>query len=242
MGDVLPCPITIPGFISELISVADPARSVSGKSYSVYLNLLLTHVGFSLGPPITSLGPATFPDDESESEGESSGEEEVRDSLRGVEIGKKSRDDSPESEEAPPSPPLRVTRSAAKKKIEAPPKPSRRGKKKPVSTRSTVSLGPRVVEAESDQDSVKFPAPKSKKRVKALSRKKAGKAKERSTTPLPDPIEEASFTPPPVSASMEELLAAIPSLDAPRVRSVEQSLLNLRLVSVFIFVISCSLS
>jgi len=64
-----------------------------------------------------------------------------------------------------------------------------------------------------------------------VSSKKAGKAKEASPTPPSERIKEGSSTPPlPLNASMGDLYSAIPRLEASRVRSVEESLRDLRLV------------
>jgi hypothetical protein len=71
-----------------------------------------------------------------------------------------------------------------------------------------------------------------------VSSKKAGKAKEASPTQLPERIKEGSSTPPlPLNASMRDLYSAIPRLEASRVRTVEESLRDLRLVRYLILLL-----
>jgi hypothetical protein len=172
----------------------------------------------------------------------SADEAEVRHSL--------GEDKNPHLKRVPPSPVVspassRLTRSATKSEAKktrkrASPKPSprksgRRGKSKTVATSSRVSLGERV-ESESDSDSIQIiptKAPRARPNP-VLSSKKAGKAKEASVTPFPDPVKEGSSTPPlPATASVADLHSIIPRFDASRFRSVEDSLRDLRLVCFF---------
>lgn len=162
--------------------------------------------------------------------------------------------DEPDESPTPPLislPASRVTRSATKtatkKKskfaspVPSPPrKPGRPKKhKKMVATSSRVKLGDRV-ESESEPDALPLSPPKPPRaRPKpVVSSKKAGKAKEASPTQLSEPTKEGSSTPPlPLNASMSDLYSAIPRLEASRVRTVEESLRDLRLVRYLILLL-----